>query len=225
MKLIDLSGLVFGRLMVIKKVTPIKKRTMWLCRCVCGNEKIISASNISNGITSSCGCISLELLAIRNTKHKLSNSTTYKTWLSMKSRCKKRYSYSDGLDYVAKGIKVCERWSNSFKFFLEDMGIRPEGTSIDRINPNGDYTPDNCRWATIEQQANNKNSNLFITHNGIKKTYAQWSRILNGSNNIVSQRINNGWTEEKAINTTVRKREIKVKSTGKRDTCNIFAVS
>jgi len=101
---------------------------------------------------------------------------------------------------------VCDRWLESFKFFYEDMGARPDGTSIDRINNDGDYAPDNCRWATREEQANNKRSNVIYEHNGERKTLAQWCEVLGLSYSAVEQRIlQMGWPVKRAFDTPIRK--------------------
>lgn len=128
--------------------------------CDCGNKTIVSTGNLKNGTTKSCGCYQREYQAKRGRKnfykHGLSNHPLYPTWSTMKSRCynKNNISYKN---YGARGIKVCDRWLNSFENFLKDMGEKPSDKhSLDRIDINGDYEPSNCRWATPEEQAINK---------------------------------------------------------------------
>lgn len=131
----------------------------WLCQCDCGREKVVRSSDLIQGKTKSCGCFHDEAIAKRAFRHGHSKGAhskgtkTYSTWMAMRDRC--RYpNYKDYKYYGGKGIKVCERW-NSFENFLTDMGERPEGLTLDRIDSNGDYEPGNCRWATwAEQRAN-----------------------------------------------------------------------
>ena len=147
----------FGRLIAIKKVKE-KYITKYKCMCDCGNEVIIDHGSLQSGRSKSCGCLNREKASENSYKHGCSgyNETKeYVAWVSMKTRCynpkANRYEY-----YGGKGIKVCERWLNSFENFLSDMGPAPTAEhSIDRIDGNGDYEPSNCRWADVyEQRAN-----------------------------------------------------------------------
>ncbi len=165
MALKDLTNNIFGELTVIKfshKVFRNKRHgyyNYWLCKCSCGNESIVLHENLKTGNTKSCGCkSSRNTLSERVTTHGKSNTKTYNSWRAMKDRCYCK-SHSEYERYGALGIVVCDKWKDSYENFLEDMGERPENHSLDRINPFGNYDPENCRWATYKEQANNKKHN------------------------------------------------------------------
>jgi hypothetical protein len=187
-RLIDISGQTFGRLTVISKHTEPSKNggSLWSCLCSCGASVIVNASNLRNGSTQSCGCLAVEwsskmgadkgFIARRSTtiqkhghKRKSRASVEYKTWLAMKRRCYAQ-KCKDFPNWGGRGIIVCDRWKFSFENFLADMGLRPEGQySIDRIDPNGNYEPSNCRWATpVEQGAEHCRSNIPVVVDGIE---------------------------------------------------------
>ena len=201
----DLTNQTFGRLTVISR-SFTKKRTAWVCLCTCGNKTVVTSDALKGGVTKSCGCFSREVKSrtaiARSTTHGKYTSAEYKSWAGMKHRCSNAKA-SNYATYGARGITFCERW-DSFEKFYADMGDRPDGTSLDRIDNNGDYTPDNCRWATPNEQNNNTRSNRIIEFNGEKLTASQWASRIGISKSTFYTRINKlGWTAKRAIETPV----------------------
>ena len=135
----------------------------------------------------------------------MSKTKTYSSWVSMKSRCCNPNN-TDWHHYGGRGVKVCERWLNSFEAFLEDMGETLKGMSIDRIDNDGDYSPENCRWATLAEQCNNRRTNHIIEANGKAQNIAQWAKELGVCSSALSGRLNRGWSAEDAVNTPARVR-------------------
>lgn len=184
MKKLDLVGLKFGKLTVLSELKERNNhgKVLFCCKCDCGNEVTIIGSKLKSGWSKSCSCLQKEKAKLSkpaNKIHGLTRTSIYTTYHSMIARCnnKNNASYPD---YGGRGIKVCERWMESFENFNSDMGEKPTTEhSIDRIDVNGNYEPSNCRWATRIEQENNKRNNAIIFYKGKNYTIAQLSKILN----------------------------------------------
>lgn len=195
---IDLTDEIFGRLTVRYYGGHRNGRTQWVVDCICGNRKIVAATGLRKGGVTSCGCLYRERLGNRYRTHGESTSRgVYSIWASMRDRCNnpKNKAFPH---YGGRGIKVCERW-NDYEAFKSDMGDRPAGMSINRINNDGDYCPENCKWATTAEQANNKRSNRLLTYEGKTQTVMQWARELSINHDAVYGRLRNGATDAEAL--------------------------
>ena len=207
-KLRDLTGQKFGHLLVLERaenrICKSQKIVCWKCKCDCGNIAIVQASNLITGNSTNCGCIrkkhSIEGARKKNTKHNQSHNRIYFIWQSMKDRCynsnNKNYK-----NYGGRNITVCNEWKNDFILFYNwamNNGYK-EDLTIDRIDVNGNYEPNNCRWATIKQQENNKRNNHILYYNNEKHNITEWASILGINRNIIYDRLRYGWTVEKAL--------------------------
>lgn len=205
-KILDRTKQKFGRLQPIALASKHKNgKPRWLCKCDCGNEVIVTSTDLGRS-SNSCGCLRKEKTSQRRTTHGLSNTRTYNCWWAIRLRCdypSSRHYYRYGM----RGIKVCDEWKNSFQSFLDDMGECPSNKhSIDRIDNSGNYTKQNCRWATTREQAQNTRTNNKITWNGEAKCLIQWERDLGFPHNCLQQRIvKRKWSIEKAFTTPLLK--------------------
>jgi len=190
----DLTGQRFGSLTVLGYVGKDKHdNSVWLCGCDCGNEKEIRYYRLTSGSTRNCGC------RVSNWIHGMGRSPEYKAWHAMIHRCTKKDD-KNYHHYGGRGIGVCERWSVSFEAFYQDMGPRPNPSySLDRIDNNGNYEPNNCRWATVQEQGNNRRTNTKITFKGQTMSIAQWSQVTGIDTSNLCKRIQAGWPIERVL--------------------------
>ena len=193
-------GQRFGRLTVIERAPnrPGNTCAIWRCICDCGNEKLKSSHDLKRAHAPSCGCWGQERIAASVRTHGQIDSKEYYCWAAIKQRChntkNEMYHY-----YGDRGIEVCARWRDSFEAFLEDMGESPSGTSIDRIDNNGNYEPGNCRWTTAKVQGNNKRNNHPMTARGETHHMAEWAAIVGIRRGTIANRLRYGWSDEEAI--------------------------
>lgn len=188
------AGTVFGRWAVIKEVEPKSSSSgiirFFECRCLCGNQNKVALNSLRSGGSQSCGCV--------YTKHGKSRTAEHKIWIHMRERCLNPNSGSFK-HYGGRGIRVCERW-DSFSNFLGDMGARPSARhSIERINNNGNYEPENCKWATVYEQARNRSNTRILILNGVARCLSEWASITGLNVQTIHERLKRGKSDEQAL--------------------------
>lgn len=189
---IDLTGNKYNRLTVLSRYGySADRRITWKCKCDCGKIVIVAGKHLKNGSVKSCGCLNKELIAKRNYVHGKRHTRLYRIWLVMKNRCNNpndKYYYC----YGGKGIKVCDEWAEDFMSFYNWSIANgySDKLSIDRIDSDKGYQPDNCRWATNKEQQNNKTNNHYITYKGKTQSMKKWSEELNIDYSTLRSRIN-----------------------------------
>lgn len=201
--LIDMTGKKFGRLTVIAVAPKRSRRIPWRCQCDCGNNAIVDGSKLRNGHTQSCGCYMLQRNSESHRTHGRSNAddVTYQRWLAMRARAYSNHDISRP-KYKDRGITVCRRWK-SFENFLADLGECPSAEhSLDRRNNNRGYTPKNCRWATLKEQARNKRNNRKYRFSGKMRTAGEIVEISKtpiSESTFVARITRYGWPLERAL--------------------------
>lgn len=199
--LIDITGNKYGMLTVIRRVENAPKGVArWECRCDCGNVAIVRGRNLKNGSVKSCGC----LIGVSNksrSTHGMSRTRLYQVWINIKARCYHE-SHPAYKSYGARGVKMCNEWLNSFEAFAEwslSNGYRDELT-IERVDNNGDYEPENCKWIRLGEQAKNRRSNIMITYQSETHNLSEWCEKYKKDYRLVYNRIHkNKWDFERAM--------------------------
>lgn len=196
-------GLRFGRWLVVERgPCDDKGRDRWKCRCDCGTVSVVRGKDLRGGSTLSCGCYRKERVVASHTKHQTPRKELYDTWSKMLRRC---YNQRDSgyRDYGLRGIAVCPRWRDGdgertgFDCFVSDMGPRPTNTHmLERVDNDGHYSPENCRWADRTEQMNNRRNNIRISHGGESHTLGQWARILGVGYSRLYSRWKKGYSAE-----------------------------
>lgn len=219
---VDITGQRFGRLTVIEYVETVKKASWWRCKCDCGNEKNITLNHLRTGQTRSCGCLAAEYrrnkpeairkMVIAHTTHGGTHDRLFRIWVSMRSRCRDK-NHPAYKWYGGKGVTVCDEWQDyaTFKQWAYANGYddkaKTHACSIDRIDPNGNYCPENCRWAGTRTQAENKTNTKLYEYNGEKRTLSDWARRSGMRVDTLRWRIvKQHWSLEKALSTPVRRK-------------------
>jgi hypothetical protein len=200
---VDKTGRRYGRLTVIGQAPRKLGRTtaMWLCLCDCGTQKVLESGRLNEKRgTKSCGCLSPDSSRKRMTTHGGTYTGAYKSWIAMRRRCYEE-TFVDYDLYGARGIRVCDKWRNDFAAFFADMGHRPDGGTIERIDPEGNYAPDNCRWADLKEQARNRRVARRVLYRGQSIHIADFAESLGVPYWRVLGRIRRGWTPERIAST------------------------
>lgn len=180
-KISDITGHVYGKLTVLYFVERRDLHSFWYCKCDCGKYLSVRANSLRTGSSLSCGCVRIQKLIEKRRTHNESGKTPtkeYHTWTAIRQRCLSKTSHAYK-DYGGRGITICDRWLNSYENFLSDMGRAPSKKhSIERLKNNQGYSPENCKWATRAEQANNKRSSIIIDYRGKQQTLKQWCNEL-----------------------------------------------
>ena len=196
----------FGRLVTQEKqyrMSGAQKVAVWACLCDCGKQTIVRAANLTNDHTKSCGCLHSESSADLLRTHGYVGTLTYKRWRAMISRCQYRND-SAYPHYGAKGVTVCDEWQ-TYEGFLADMGECPDGMTLDRIDNSKGYSKENCRWASMKQQENNRTNNRILNAFGMAMTLAEWAEKMQINRGTLLSRIDrNNWPIEKALTEPVK---------------------
>lgn len=203
----DVAGICFGLWTVVGHAGQKDGLSAVHCRCSCGTERTVAWTQLARGRSTNCGCVraaKARQTSINKGASHLTNSPEKLSWRSALARC---HNPNDpGYHrYGGRGIVVCDKWRNNFESFLSDMGPRPSGTSLDRIDNGGNYEPGNCRWSTRHEQALNKRSNVMITIGGETKCMIEWCRHFGIDKSVAQKRISDmGWHPADAVSRPAR---------------------
>ena len=206
-KIKDIAGERFGKLLVLSFSHINNRRAFWNCECECGTVKAIRSHDLLGSKVNSCGCLKVEQTRQRNYKHGHSvrgaKTRAWDIWRGMTERCRNP-NHSSWSNYGGRGVKVCPRWLE-FSNFLADMGEPEENFSLDRINNDEDYCPENCRWANRATQARNTNRNVMLTYNGKTQCLTDWAIEHGISRGTIEHRLKHNWSIKKALTTPVHR--------------------
>lgn len=205
-KFVDLTGRRFERLLVlgVSATRLYGKQLAWDCQCDCDKTKVALTSSLKAGLIKSCGCLGRDCKPPVGWTHGMSKYSGIKVWEGMIRRCTNPKDKDFHL-YGARGIKVCERWLD-VRLFAEDMGDKPDGHSLDRIDTYGDYCVENCRWATAMEQGANKRTNCMIEHEGQILHVAEWCRRCNIKVSTFRNRVKSGMSPSDALTMPLQRR-------------------
>lgn len=201
-KKIDMVGRVYGRLTVLEEREPDPKMgARWLCECRCGNRSVVVGKSLRGGLTKSCGCLAEELRSdnhSRYVKHGMHGTRIYGIWVGMVQRTTKPNNQHYP-NYGGRGIKICDRW-RTFEGFYADMGpTYRDDLTIDRIDNDGPYSPENCRWATYAEQNRNRRDNVRVEWRGRDLLVAEWADLIGLNGRTIGERIRKGWSVDRAL--------------------------
>jgi hypothetical protein len=205
LKDVDFTGQKFGRLTALSKVDGTVKTT-WRCMCDCGCVRAAPVHALLAGHIKSCGCITKEraiALCEANKTHGMTNTTEFAIWRGMLARCNNPKN-KDWSRYGGRGVSVCNRW-HTFENFFSDMGYRPAGLSIDRIDTNGNYEPDNCRWVDMKTQNRNRRSQKLLTHNNKTQCVSAWAEELGITRGTLQSRLSRGLSDSDVLTLPIRR--------------------
>lgn len=204
MRKLNLLGQTFGRLTVISQAPSRNGHTRWNCICTCGSEVSVLSTGLRSGNTKSCGCLHSEISVRVNTVHGGKHTRLYASWAHMLQRCR-NCKDAKFKDYGARGITVCDEWSEyaHFQKWALENGYRDDLT-LDRIDVNGNYCPENCRWVSNKEQQRNKRNNRLLTFNGRTLCIADWAEEIGLPYSVLLLRIQRGWTTERALTTPLK---------------------
>lgn len=220
-RLIDMVGFKTGKITVLERVGSANGQSTWLCKCECGNTFIQYGGVLRKKKVKSCGCVyrdkeerrKLAHRTIAKTKHGDCESRLYFVWLDIRRRCSAEYDISYP-NYGARGIRVCDEWDNNYLAFKEwaiangyDENAKRGECTIDRIDVNGDYSPENCRWTTMKEQCKNKRNTVHIVYNGESKTISEWSETTGIPRSAIYARYRYGWTSDEIFSPVNQHRE------------------
>lgn len=201
----DLSGNKYGRLTVLRFAgSSARRETYFECQCECGTVVTIRSNSLKGGTCQSCGCYAIDCFVEQNYTHGMSYTKVYRTWIKIKGRTQNP-NIDCYMNYGGRGIQMCDRWLHSFDAFYADMGDPPTPKhTIERINNNGNYCPENCKWATRQEQLANRRNSRYLTYQGETDLLLNWAKKCGMSDKTLTARLRYGWSIEKALTAPVQ---------------------